>query len=84
MCTSQNYTTNMQLFYNYFATTEAIPARILLLRYDYITTAIHLYYDCDQGCHTRRPEAFWRANRAGGQAALYIMPYMNRAGYCRR
>jgi hypothetical protein len=38
----------------------------------------------DQGCHTGRPEAFWRANRAGGRAALSITPYMNRAGYCRR
>jgi hypothetical protein len=37
-----------------------------------------------QGCHTGRPEAFWRANRAGGQAALSITPYMNRAGYCRQ
>jgi hypothetical protein len=37
-----------------------------------------------QGCHTGRPEAFWRANRMGGRAALSIMPYMNRAGYCRQ
>jgi hypothetical protein len=33
-----------------------------------------------QGCHTGHPEAFWRANRAGGQAALSISPYMNRRG----
>jgi hypothetical protein len=37
-----------------------------------------------QGCHTGRPKAFWRANRAGGRAALSITPYMNRAGYCRQ
>jgi hypothetical protein len=37
-----------------------------------------------QGCHTGRPEAFRRANRAGGRAALSITPYMNQAGYCRQ
>jgi hypothetical protein len=37
-----------------------------------------------QGCHTGRPKAFWRANRAGGRAALSIMPYMNQAGYLRQ
>ena len=34
-----------------------------------------------QGCHTGRPEAFWWANWTSKQAALSIMPYMNRAGY---
>jgi hypothetical protein len=38
----------------------------------------------DQGCHTGRPEAFWRAYRAGRRAALSIMPYMNRVGYYRQ
>jgi transposase InsO family protein len=38
----------------------------------------------NQGCHTGRPKAFWRANRAGRRAALSITPYMNRAGYCRQ
>jgi hypothetical protein len=37
-----------------------------------------------QGYHTGRPEAFWRAYRAGGRAVLSIMPYMNRAGYYRQ
>jgi hypothetical protein len=36
------------------------------------------------GCHTGRPEAFWRANRGGGRAVLSITPYMNRAGYYRQ
>jgi hypothetical protein len=38
----------------------------------------------NQGCHTGRQEAFWRANRVGGRAALSITPYMNRVGYCRQ
>jgi hypothetical protein len=38
----------MRLFYNYVAIVEAIPATILLLRCDYITTSVQLYYDCDK------------------------------------
>jgi hypothetical protein len=38
----------------------------------------------EPGCHTGRPEVFWRANRAGERAALSITPYMNWAGYCRQ
>jgi hypothetical protein len=46
--------------------------------------AIWLYMDMNRVVipGVRRP--FWRANRAGGRAALSITPYMNRAGNCRR
>ena len=37
----------------------------------------------DKGCLIGRPEAFWRAKRAGRRAALSITPFMYQTDYCR-